>query len=142
MTAYLGLFVTAFVAATILPAQSEALLAYLASSGDYPVWLLVGVASFGNVLGSTVNWMLGRGIERFHGSRWFPVSDSQLERARTWYHRHGRWSLLASWVPVIGDPLTVIAGVLREPLLSFLILVTIAKVGRYAALALIVTAWR
>lgn len=141
MTAYISLFTAAFVAATLLPAQSEALLAYLVAAGDHPVVLLVGAATLGNVLGSTVNWCLGRGIERLHGSRWFPLSDSQLERATGWYRRYGRWSLLASWVPIIGDPITVVAGVLREPLASFLLLVTVAKAGRYAILAFMVIAW-
>lgn len=141
MTAYLGLFTAALVAATILPAQSEALLAYLIASGRHSVFLLVAVASIGNVLGSTINWALGRGIERFHGRRWFPVSDTQLERAQNWYHRYGRWSLLGSWLPVIGDPITVVAGVLKEPLATFLLLVTIAKTGRYMILAWMVTEW-
>jgi membrane protein YqaA with SNARE-associated domain len=141
MAAYLGLFTAALVAATILPAQSEALLAYLIASGNYPVAVLVAVASLGNVLGSAINWALGRGIAGFHGRRWFPVSDTQLERARNWYHRYGRWSLLASWVPIMGDPITVVAGVLKEPLATFLLLVTIAKTGRYLALAWMVMEW-
>lgn len=77
------------------------------------------MASLGNVGGSAVNWLLGRGIERFRDRRWFPAGPSALERAQRWYRRYGKWSLLASWVPVIGDPLTVIAGVLREPFPAF-----------------------
>jgi membrane protein YqaA with SNARE-associated domain len=103
--------------------------------GQQPAWLLLLVATAGNVLGSAVNWWLGCGIERFQGRRWFPASPAALDRAAGWYRRHGRWSLLLSWVPVIGDPLTVIAGVLREPLASFLLLVTLAKGGRYLLLA-------
>jgi membrane protein YqaA with SNARE-associated domain len=141
LSAYLGLFTAALVAATLLPAQSEALLAYLIATSERSVPLLILVATLGNVLGSTINWALGRGIERFHGRRWFPVSDAQLDKARIWYHRYGRWSLLASWVPVIGDPITVVAGVLKEPLPSFLLLVTIAKAGRYIVLAWMVLAW-
>jgi membrane protein YqaA with SNARE-associated domain len=132
---YAGLFFVAFLAATILPAQSELGLAGLVLSGDHSVVLLVAVASAGNVLGAVVNWGLGRGIERFAGRRWLPVTPQRLERASGWYRRHGRWSLLLSWAPVIGDPLTVAAGVLREPLASFLILVAIAKTGRYIAVA-------
>jgi membrane protein YqaA with SNARE-associated domain len=132
---YGGLFALAFVAATILPAQSEAALAAALLSARYDaVWLLVA-ATTGNVGGSCVNWLLGRFIERFRGRRWFPASDAALERAKTHYHRYGRWTLLLSWVPVIGDPLTVVAGVMREPLWSFLVLVTIAKAGRYLAIA-------
>ncbi len=132
---YAGLFAVAFLAATILPAQSELGLAGLVVSGHHNVILLVAVASVGNTLGAVVNWGLGRGVERFSRRRWFPVKPEQLKRASGWYHRYGRWSLLLSWAPFIGDPLTVAAGVLREPLASFLILVTLAKTGRYIAVA-------
>jgi membrane protein YqaA with SNARE-associated domain len=134
---YGALFVVAFGAATLLPLQSEALLTGLLMA-DYAPALLVAVASVGNVLGSTVNWGLGRQVERFRHRRWFPANQAQLDRARGWYQRYGKWSLLLSWVPVIGDALTVVAGVMREPLSTFLVLVTIAKVGRYIALATVV----
>ncbi|WP_299624033.1 YqaA family protein [Pelagibius sp.] len=132
---YTGLFLIAFLAATILPAQSELGLAGLIVSGNHSVVLLVAVASAGNSLGAVVNWGLGRGIERFADRRWFPVKPHRLDRAAGWYRRYGRWSLLLSWVPFIGDPLTVAAGVLREPLASFLALVVIAKTGRYVVVA-------
>lgn len=128
---YLGLFGIAFLAATVLPAQSELGLVGLVAAGDYPIWLLVAVASAGNTLGAVVNWVLGRGIERLRHKRWFPASGAQLDRATRWYGRYGRWSLLFSWVPVVGDPLTVVAGVLRTPFLSFFLLVAAAKTGRY-----------
>jgi len=126
---YLGLFLTALAAATILPMQSEAVLAGLLLAG-YPPLPLLAAASMGNVLGSVINWLLGRGIERFKGRRWFPVSEAGLARAQHWYGRYGKWSLLLSWVPIIGDPLTVVAGALREPLPTFLLLVCVAKIGR------------
>ena len=131
-----GLFLAAFLAATLLPLQSEAALLALLLAG-YPPWLLVLVASLGNVLGSTVNWWLGRGLLRFQDRRWFPVPPVALARAQRSYRRWGRWSLLLSWAPLGGDALTVIAGVLREPLWIFLILVTLAKTGRYVVLALL-----
>ncbi|MCK0209106.1 DedA family protein [Starkeya koreensis] len=133
--AYAGLFVAALAAATILPMQSEAALVALVLAGAQPPWALVMVASVGNVLGSVINWALGRGIERLRHHRWFPASEAALERAQGWYRRYGKWSLLLSWMPLIGDPLTVVAGVLREPLGVFLLLVTVAKVGRYLVLA-------
>jgi membrane protein YqaA with SNARE-associated domain len=129
-----GLFITALAAATVLPLQSEAVLVALLLRGEIAPWLLVAVASTGNVLGSVVNWGLGRGIERFRSRRWFPASEAALERAQRGYQRYGKWSLLLSWVPIIGDPLTVIAGVLREPFITFVLLVTVAKVGRYLML--------
>ncbi|MBP6637004.1 YqaA family protein [Gemmobacter sp.] len=134
LAVYGGLFLAAFTAATLLPAQSEALVVGLLLT-DYAPWLVLAVASVGNVLGSVVNWFLGRGIERFRGRRWFPVSPAALARAEGWYRRYGRWSLLLAWAPIIGDPLTVVAGVLRETFLVFLLLVSIAKIGRYLILA-------
>ena len=134
LAVYGGLFLAAFTAATLLPAQSEALVVGLLLT-DYAPWLVLAVASVGNVLGSVVNWFPGRGIERFRGRRWFPVSPAALARAEGWYRRYGRWSLLLAWAPIIGDPLTVVAGVLRETFLVFLLLVSIAKIGRYLILA-------
>ncbi|MFU0503822.1 YqaA family protein [Pseudaminobacter sp. NGMCC 1.201702] len=134
LLALTGLFAIAFVAATILPAQSEAAMVGLQLAG-YPVVLLVVVASVGNTLGAVVNWALGRGVERFKDRRWFPVSPASLDRASAWYRKWGRWSLLLSWAPLGGDALTVAAGVLREPFWSFLALVAIAKTGRYVVLA-------
>lgn len=136
------LFVTALLAATIFPLQSEALLVALLLAGDEPAFLLVVTASLGNVLGSTINWILGRFLLRFQGRRWFPVSDKHLQRATRWYRRWGRWSLLGSWLPIFGDPLTLVAGVLREPLPTFLALVTLAKAGRYIAIVMLVEALR
>ncbi|MBZ9604613.1 YqaA family protein [Phyllobacterium chamaecytisi] len=136
---YAGLFAIAFVAATVLPMQSEAALAGLLLSNSYSPAALIAVASIGNVLGSVVNWLLGRGIDRFRDRKWFPASRAQLDRAASWYHRYGRWTLLLSWAPIIGDPLTVVAGALREPLLSFVVLVAIAKITRYLAVFAVIT---
>lgn len=141
LAAYGGLFLAAFVAATILPAQSEAVLAGLLATGTYSPVLLILVAGIGNVLGSVVNWLLGRSVERFREARWFPVSAKNLERAGRWYRKYGWWSLLLSWMPIIGDPLTVAAGIMREPFPRFLLVVTIAKFGRYIVLAAIVLQW-
>ncbi|MER8457107.1 DedA family protein [Mesorhizobium sp. M1300] len=138
---YGGLFLTAFAAATILPMQSEAALAGLLLTESYAPALLIASASAGNVLGSIVNWWLGWGVDRFRNRKWFPVRPSALTRATRWHQRYGRWSLLLSWLPLVGDPLTVVAGALREPFWSFLAIVTIAKVGRYLALAAMTLSW-
>ncbi len=132
---YCGLFIVALAAATLLPLQSEALLIGLLLADQQPFWLLITVASLGNIVGSAINWQLGRSIERLRDRRWFPIKAAALHRAEHWYHHHGRWSLLLSWVPIIGDPLTMIAGVLREPFVSFVLIVTMAKTGRYVAIA-------
>jgi len=116
-----GLFVAALVAATLIPAQSEAVLV---------------VATAGNVLGSVVNWVMGRFLIRYSSDRrWFPFSQSQIDKATRWYARWGYWSLLGAWLPVMGDPLTLVASVLREPLWRFVLIVTLAKGGRYLVLA-------
>lgn len=135
LAVYFGLFIAALAAATILPMQSEAVLVGLLLTEEYSALLLVAIASIGNVLGSAFNWILGRGVESFRHRRWFPVGQPALDRAQNWYRRYGKWSLLASWLPIVGDPITVVAGVMREPLVTFLMLVTIAKVGRYLILA-------
>ena len=138
---YLGLFLSAFGAASLLPLQSEAVLAGLLLGGAQSAAVLLAVASVGNVLGSVLNAALGRGIERFRERRWFPVSVQRLEQAKHTYRRYGRWSLLLSWVPFIGDPLTLAAGVLREPFPSFIGIVTLAKLGRYLVLAALTLHW-
>jgi membrane protein YqaA with SNARE-associated domain len=141
ISAYAGLFLAALLAATILPMQSEALLAGLLLGGGHSVILLVTVASIGNILGSWINWWLGRYMENYKNRQWFPIKPDALRRAQTWYRRYGRWSLLLSWLPVIGDPLTMIAGVLREPWWSFLLIVAVAKIGRYCVIAALVQGW-
>ena len=141
LAAYAGLFAVAFLAATILPAQSEAALAGLLLTGAYSPSLLIAAASLGNIAGSAVNWLLGRGIDSLRHRRWFPVSEAALERAQSWYRRLGRWSLLLSWLPIVGDPLTLAAGVMRERFVVFILLVGIAKTGRYLVLAAIVRGW-
>jgi membrane protein YqaA with SNARE-associated domain len=136
---YIGLFVTALVAATVFPAQSEAVLVGMILSGDYSVLALTAVASVGNTLGAVVNWYLGRSVERLKDRPWFPVRLDKLARAQSWYRRYGKWTLLASWVPLVGDAITVVAGVMREPLPVFVLLVGIAKTARYGILAAVTT---
>jgi len=141
MIAYLGLFGSALIAATLLPMQSEAVLVGLLLAQNQPVFALIVVATLGNVLGSLINWYLGRFLLHYQDRGWFPSSAQKLERAENWYRRYGRWSLLGSWLPLVGDPLTVVAGVMREPLWSFLALVTLAKGARYVLLAAGTLAW-
>lgn len=141
LSAYPALFLSAFGAATLLPLQSEAVLVALLLAGQHPLWALLLVATLGNVLGSWVNWLLGRSIQHYRERRWFPVSPARLQQAQDWYARYGRWSLLLSWMPVIGDPLTLVAGVMRERLWVFLAIVTLAKASRYAVLAALTLAW-
>lgn len=137
----LGLFASAFLSATLLPGASEATLLGLLALGGHPAWLLVLVATGGNLGGSLVNYAIGRGVERFRHRRWFPVSPRRYDQAIGWYQRLGRWSLLLAWVPVIGDPLTLVAGALRADWRWFLLLVGAGKAARYGAIAGLHAAW-
>jgi len=128
---YLSLFIISFLAATILPFSSELTLAGLVATSNYDNLLLLIVASLGNVLGSVVNGILGFYSSKLSKKKWFPFKDEQIEKSSKWFNKFGRWSLLFAWVPIIGDPLTLAAGLLRVKFIEFLILVTIGKVSRY-----------
>ena len=131
---YLSLFIISFLAATILPFSSELTLAGLVATSNYDNLLLLIVASLGNVLGSVVNWILGFYSRKLSKKKWFPLKDEQIEKSSKWFDKFGRWSLLFAWVPIIGDPLTLVAGLLRIKFIEFLILVTIGKVSRYVVI--------
>jgi len=139
-TALGALFLSAFLSATLLPGSSEVLLAGVISKAAAPAGVAIAVATIGNTLGSCVNWCLGRFFASYRGHRWFPVPAEKYDRYCDWYARWGVWSLLLSWVPVIGDPLTVVAGAARTPILVFSAIVVIAKGVRYLVVAGIVTA--
>jgi len=128
---YLSLFFTALIAATLFPLSSEALLAALLYQHYSPplLWL---VATSGNTLGSCINWYLGKQCLRWQDKKWFPFKPAQLARAQQQFQRYGLWSLLFSWLPVIGDPLTFIAGVMRISFWKFFVLVALGKSLRYA----------
>jgi len=127
---WLSLFISAFLAATLLPLGSEALLIALLHDGHTVFWLWM-VASVGNTLGSCCNWFIGREVLRFQGKRWFPFKPSQIVAAQTRFHRYGEWSLLLAWLPLVGDPLTLVAGVMRVRFWLFLGLVFVGKGVRY-----------
>lgn len=138
MTAYLGLFASAFLAATLLPMSSEAVLAALTAASGQEVLVLWLVASVGNTLGALVNWVLGRFCLRWQDRRWFPVKPKELDKAGAWFRRYGAWSLLFAWLPVVGDPLTFVGGILRVNVWAFLLLVGAGKAARYAVVILAV----
>ncbi|ACE83709.1 YqaA family protein [Cellvibrio japonicus] len=128
---YLSLFLTAFIAATLFPLSSEALLLALLHQEHNPVLLWL-VATTGNSLGSCVNWFLGRQCLHWQDRQWFPVSRFQLEKAQRHFQRYGIYSLLFAWLPIVGDPLTLFAGVMKVNFWKFLLLVIIGKALRYA----------
>lgn len=127
---YASLFFTALIAATFFPLSSEALLVSLLYQGYSPLLLGV-VATFGNTLGSCINWYLGRQCLRFQHKKWFPVSPTQLQRAQQQFQRYGIYSLLFAWLPLVGDPLTLLAGVMRVHFFLFVALVAAGKAVRY-----------
>ena len=128
---YLSLFFISFLSATILPFSSELTLAGLISTSNYDNLILLVVASFGNILGSVFNWSLGFYSRNLTTKKWFPFKETQIERSSKWFSKFGKWSLLFAWVPIVGDPLTFVAGLLRVRFLDFIILVAIGKVSRY-----------
>ena len=138
MFAYLSLFIVSFLAATILPFSSEAILATYLLSETYNKFLLIFFASFGNILGSIFNWFLGIYFLKFQDKKWFPFTKTQIDRSSRWFIKYGKWSLLFTWVPIIGDPITFIAGTMRIKFLIFLLLVSFGKIMRYFFISLLV----
>ena len=128
---YLQLLIVSFLAATILPFSSEIVLTTMYLSNSFETYFLLIFASIGNILGSITNWYLGKKITIFQDRKWFPVSPDQLDRSQKYFQKYGLWSLLLAWVPIIGDPLTLLAGVLNVRFSLFLILVSISKISRY-----------
>lgn len=135
---HLTLFTASLLAATILPGSSEVVLFALLKQGFTAGWLVL-VATLGNTLGSWINWLIGLSILRFQHRRWFYFTPSQIARGQRWFQRYGRWTLLFSWLPVVGDALTLAAGIMRLHWLPFLILVATGKSVRYIAIAYWVT---
>jgi membrane protein YqaA with SNARE-associated domain len=135
VSSYATLAAVAFLAATLLPLSSEAVLAALVAARGHDLAILFAVALVANTAGSCVNWLLGRYLLHWQNRRWFPVKPAALHRAQAWFQRWGTWSLLLAWLPVVGDPLTFAAGVLRVPFGRFLLLTAIGKAGRYAVVA-------
>ena len=134
MTTYFFLFIVSFLAATIFPFSSELTLASLLSIETYNSVLLICTASLGNILGSVFNWLLGFYLLKYIGRKWFPFKEQQIQSASKQFNKYGIWSLLFAWLPIIGDSLTLIAGILRVNFLLFLTLVSIGKLSRYLIL--------
>ena len=135
VSAFLGLFLSAFLATTLIPAQSELSLNHLAINTDYSMVLLVTVASLGNTTGAIINWFIGQGISN-------SLIQNEKVRASTryriitgWYERYGQWTLLFSWAQFIGDPITVISGIFKVLLRTFMPIVTLVKTSHYLVIA-------
>jgi len=129
-----ALFLSALTSSTLLPGSSEALLVYRLHTGGDPAALVL-TATVGNVLGSLITYGMGRlGNEAMH-RKWLGMGDKEVARAERWFGRYGQPSLLFAWLPVVGDPLCLVAGLLRSPVAWFVLLVAVGKFGRYAAIA-------
>lgn len=133
----LMLFVSSFVAATLLPAQSETLLVFLHIKGVLPDSVLVLIATAGNVLGAMVNFVLGKYFAHFRDKKWFPISPKRFDQAISLFRKYGMWTLLFSWLPLIGDALPLIAGALNARVFWVVLLVTLGKMARYLGVILV-----
>jgi len=134
---YIILFTSSFASSTILPGHSEITLIALITQKKYEVFYLVVFASLGNILGSVLNWYLGLYFLKFKNKKWFPFKENQINKVSKSFLKYGKWSLLLSWVPFIGDMLTLVAGMFRVPLNQFVVIVSVAKVSRYIFVSLI-----
>jgi len=129
-----ALFFSALVSSTLFPGGSEAVLLYKLNEGSDAVTLVV-IATVGNVLGSLISYAMGRlGNEAVH-KKWLRMDEAKVARAEAWFEKYGMPSLLFAWLPIVGDPLCLVAGLLRSHVLLFLLLVSLGKVARYAFIA-------
>jgi membrane protein YqaA with SNARE-associated domain len=134
---YIILFTSSFASSTILPGHSEITLTALITQKKYDIFYLVFFASLGNILGSVLNWYLGLYFLKFKNKKWFPFKENHINKVSKSFLKYGKWSLLLSWVPFIGDILTLVAGMFRVPLHQFVIIVSVAKIWRYIFVSLI-----
>jgi membrane protein YqaA with SNARE-associated domain len=134
---YIILFTSSFASSTILPGHSEITLTALITQKKYEIFYLVFFASLGNISGSVLNWYLGLYFLKFKNKKWFPFKENHINKVSKSFLKYGKWSLLLSWVPFIGDVLTLVAGMFRVPLHQFIIIVSVAKIGRYIFVSLI-----
>ncbi|QKF72235.1 membrane protein YqaA, SNARE-associated domain [Aliarcobacter faecis] len=134
--AYLILFISAFLSATLLPLGSEALLIYNIKEG-YNIYLLLLIATLGNSLGSVLNYYLGLKGEEYLVNKKF-IKEKYINLSKNYFDKYGAICILLAWLPIIGDPITFVAGVLRYNFKIFVILVVISKLSRYLFIALII----
>ncbi len=136
-----GLFLSGLLSATLLPGSSEALLIALLLQEKASVFILVTAVTAGNILGSVINWYMGKYLMHFQSRKWFPVKKHQVDKAESWFAKYGVYSLLFAWLPIVGDPLTFVAGALKVRLPVFLSFVFIGKLARYSVIALATLSW-
>jgi membrane protein YqaA with SNARE-associated domain len=124
-------FVVSLVSATLLPMGSEVAVLGLVTLHPALFWPAIAVATVGNTLGGLISWAMGllsnKVAQRYQHSK-------QHLRALAWLERIGPKACLLSWLPVVGDPLCLVAGWLRLPLLPCAVYMAIGKFGRYLVL--------
>ena len=129
---YLYLFLNSFISATLFPLGSEALLLYYLSLKFNFIYLLL-FASLGNTIGSILNYWFGLKGEQYLVEKKM-IKEKNIIKYKKYFDKYGAFTLLLSWVPIIGDGFTFIAGILKYDIKKFIILVFIAKFSRYAFL--------
>ena len=132
----LSLFLLSFCASTLLPLGSEWLLVALLLEGFDPTHTVI-TATLGNSLGAVTSYLIGRWGSNWLLTKLFRLDLPRQQRAESWFNRYGSWALLLSWLPLVGDPLCLVSGSLKTPLLRFMLLVTTGKGLRYATVALL-----
>lgn len=133
---YPALFLLSFLAATVIPLGSEWLLIVMVMKGFSPEYCILA-ASTGNYLGACTTFLIGIWGADFCIKKLLRIDETQLQKAVKLYQKYGTWSLLLSWLPIIGDPLCLVAGIFKVHFIRFSILVYIGKFCRYATLALL-----
>ena len=126
-----AVFFSALLSATLIPATSEAVLIATVLNGDTNIWILALIATFGNTAGAIINWAVGTFLSGLSKKSWFPMNNKIIVKAEDYFKKYGVWSLLFSWLPIIGDPLTLVAGYLKVPFWIFCVLVFLGKAARY-----------
>ncbi|DAB36222.1 MAG TPA: DedA family protein [Sulfurospirillum cavolei] len=127
--AYFSLFSIAFASATLLPGGSEAFFLYLLTQKNSPI-LLLCIVTVGNTLGSYTNYLLGKYMLWLAQKRDY-MNQRWIDKANALFGKYGFWTLWFSWMPVIGDPLTLVAGIARYSQIKFFLIVFCAKLLRY-----------
>jgi membrane protein YqaA with SNARE-associated domain len=136
-----SVFAAAFISATILPGGSEVVLIAAIGLGNVDWVTLVAVATLGNTLGSSTNWVIGRIYAEYKDDPRLPkflrspISPEKYEKYAAWYAKWGVWTLAASWVPLIGDALTIVSGIMKAPFWLSMIIIAFAKGTRYVLVA-------
>ncbi|OIQ01075.1 MAG: hypothetical protein AUK35_00485 [Zetaproteobacteria bacterium CG2_30_46_52] len=129
-----ALFLSALISSTLFPGGSEALLIFRLEESPTQLAVLVSIATLGNVLGSMITYGMGR-LGYVLGSRWFQMPQQRIAQAEQYFSKYGKLTLLFAWLPIIGDPICLVAGVLRYHFIGFVLLVSLGKLVRYSLLA-------